>query len=341
VRGEIYRRFEIVPDAAVNLAESVLIFADRSPKQVAVVVRAGAAAVSGTVQLKLPQGWTSEPSAAPFDLKTKNAVQTVRFAVSPREDATGGNFTAEASANGKTFSIGMAAIDYAHIPQQTVFTPAEGKLVLLDLKKNGRNIGYIQGSGDAIPEALLQIGYSVTLLTDEALVDGDLAVFDTIITGARAYNTREILKSAQPRLLEYVRNGGTLVVQYNTTQDLVQDAIGPYPLKISRERVSVEDAPVTILAHDHPLMNFPNRITADDFTGWVQERGLYFPGEWDPQYQTVIASNDPGEPARPGGLLYASYGKGIYIYTAYSWFRELPAGVPGAFRLFVNLISAR
>ena len=197
------------------------------------------------------------------------------------------------------------------------------------------------GSGDEVAEALRQIGYEVTLLSDADLERADFTKFDAIVTGVRAYNTRKRLKGAQPKLLDYVKDGGTLVVQYNTLQELVIESPGPYPFKISNDRVTVEEAPVKFVKADHPLLTAPNKITAADFEGWVQERGLYFTRDWDPRYETVLASNDPGEPEKAGGELYARYGKGVYIYTAYDWFRELPAGVPGAYKLFANLVSAK
>jgi hypothetical protein len=196
------------------------------------------------------------------------------------------------------------------------------------------------GSGDAIPEALRQMGFAVTLLSDEDVQNGDLAAYDAIVTGVRAYNTRPRLRALQGRLLDYVARGGRLVVQYNTAEDGLQDRLGPFPFRISRDRVTVEEAPVSFPRADHPLLQRPNRITSADFEGWVQERGLYFANPWDAKYDTVLASNDPGEPPRGGGLLYARHGKGVFIYAAYAWFRQLPAGVPGAYRLFANLVSA-
>lgn len=341
VRGEIYRRFEIGPEVALNLKDEVLVFAGTDPKNVSVSIRAGADGVSGVARLKLPEGWKASPSEIPFTLKKIGDQQAVTFSVAPIDGTGSGTFTAEAVINGKEISRGITIIDYPHIPVQTSFPPATGKLVRLNLRKTGENIGYIMGSGDAVPEALRQVGYRVTLLSDEDLAAGNLSAYDAILAGIRAYNTRNILRTAQSRLMDYVKQGGTYVVQYNTTQDPVLEQLGPYPFKISRDRVSVEDAPVSFLAPDNPILNAPNKIVPEDFGGWIQERGLNFPGEWDPQYQTVLACNDPGEPSRTGGTLYARYGKGIYIYTAYSWFRELPAGVPGAYRLFVNLISAR
>jgi hypothetical protein len=209
----------------------------------------------------------------------------------------------------------------------------------LSLKRYDEKIGYIMGSGDAIPESLRQLDYQVTLLTDNDLESENLSQYDVIITGIRAYNTRDKLESLKQRLMKFVADGGTLIDQYNTTWGLKIEHLGPYPFKISRDRVSVEEAPVEILDNTHSLLNYPNKITQVDFDGWIQERGLYFANEWDSRYETVLSSHDPGETAKVGGLLYSTYGKGHYIYTGYSWFRELPAGVPGAFRIFVNMIS--
>jgi hypothetical protein len=199
------------------------------------------------------------------------------------------------------------------------------------------------GAGDLIPEALRQLGCEVILLGPDDLARGDLSHFNAIVTGVRAYNVRADLRASQHRLMQYVRNGGTAVVQYNVLDGADSSALsslGPYPFRIGRARVSVEEAPVDFLRPGHALLSFPNKITPADFEGWIQERGLYFATEWDSHYETLISSNDPGEKPLPGGLLFARYGKGVYIFTAYSWFRQLPAGVPGAYRIFANLLSA-
>jgi hypothetical protein len=201
------------------------------------------------------------------------------------------------------------------------------------------------GAGDEVPEALRQLGLEVVPLEPSTLAHGNLSAFDAIVTGVRAYNTRHDLRANQHRLLEYVQAGGTVIVQYNTLEFGGAGAdqlsrIGPYPITISRERVTVEEAPVEFLSANHPLLNSPNKITAQDFTGWVQERGLYFASNWDPRYQPLFASADPGEPSLKGGTLVTKYGKGAYIFTAYAWFRQLPAAVPGAFRIFANFLSA-
>ncbi len=341
VEGERYRNLVVVPEVELNVKEPVTVFAGQGGKEITVELKSGQRKVSGDVRLQLPDGWNSAPESRAFSLERKNQTELVNFTVTPSTNAASGRFTVEAMTGGKKISRGIVTIDYPHIPPQTLFPVATGKLVRVDLQKTGTTIGTIAGSGDSIPEALIQIGYQVRLLSDEDLLTGNLSALDSIVVGIRAYNTRPQLKAAQPRLLEYVNQGGTMVVQYNTLQDLDQEGLGPYPFRVSRDRVSVEEAPVTFLKPDHVLLNSPNKITQQDFEGWIQERGLYFPDQWDPRFETVLACNDPGEPPKEGGILYAHYGKGIYIYTGYSFFRELPAGVPGAYRLFVNLISAR
>jgi hypothetical protein len=206
-----------------------------------------------------------------------------------------------------------------------------------------RKVGYIMGAGDEMPEALRQLGIEVTPLDQTELAQGDLARFDAIVAGVRAYNVRADVRANQARLLEYARNGGTYVVQYQTGDGSLN--VGPYPMTIpagSRYRVTVEEAPVEFPHPASPLLREPNRIdAAKDFEGWIQERGLYFASQWDPQYETVLSSHDPGEDALEGGELWTRYGKGVYIFTSYAWFRQLPGGVPGAFRLFANLLSAK
>jgi hypothetical protein len=221
-----------------------------------------------------------------------------------------------------------------------VFPPAVVKLVYVDVRVTARKIGYVMGAGDQMPDAIRQLGCEVTLLSPSDLQQRDLSEFDAIVTGVRAYNTRADLRVNLPRLLDYVQQGGTLIDQYNVTDgNLVP--IGPYPFKVGRERVSVEEAAVAFTNPANPLMAKPNQITPKDFDGWIQERGLYFASEWDSRYQTVLESHDPGEKPQAGGMLYARYGKGVYIFTGYAWFRQLPAGVPGAYRLFANMLSAK
>jgi hypothetical protein len=196
------------------------------------------------------------------------------------------------------------------------------------------------GAGDDIPTVLQQIGLDVTLLTAEDVANGNLQRFGTIVLGIRAYDTREDVKKNNQRLLDYVKDGGTLLVQYNTQPSDFNDGhYTPYPATLSRDRVTVEEAPVTLLQPENEVFHYPNQITQSDFAGWVQERGLYFMEPFDAKYTPLLASNDPGEQPQKGGLLLAQYGKGYYIYTGYAFFRQLPFGVPGAIRLYVNLLS--
>jgi hypothetical protein len=225
------------------------------------------------------------------------------------------------------------------VPVQALLSPCEARLVHTGLQKRGLWIAYLMGPGDAVPDALRQMGYEVSLLDDDAVESTDLSRFDCIVAGVRAYNTRPRLRVLQPRLLEYVRNGGRLVVQYCQNDDALNDRLGPWPLRISRDRVAVEEAEMRFLKPAHPLLQTPNVITARDFADWVQERGLNYAGPWDPRYDAVLSANDPGEPPRDGGLLATGYGKGVFVYTALAFFRQLPAGVPGAWRLFANLVS--
>jgi len=290
----------------------------------------------------VPSGWSVEPASVPVSFAKKGDEAHATFRVTPPAAQTTAALTAEVQMpNGARISESLTTIDHPHIPAQRVFSESAAKGVRVDVRKRGTRIGYIMGPGDEVPEGLRQIGYDVTLLTDADLDHGDFRGYDAVVTGVRAYNTRRSLVAAFPKLLSYVQNGGTLVEQYNTLAELLIAAPGPYPFKITHDRVTVEEAPVKFLKPDHPLLTVPNRITESDFDGWIQERGLYFTSDWDPRYETVIECHDPGESEKPGGALYARYGKGVFVYTCYDWFRELPAGVPGAYRLFANLVSAK
>ncbi|NOT32790.1 MAG: hypothetical protein HOP12_01335 [Candidatus Eisenbacteria bacterium] len=241
--------------------------------------------------------------------------------------------------NDRLYNSRVVELDYAHIPIQTLAPPASIKLVQADIAMTARRVGYVMGSGDFGADALRELGAEVTLLTDKDLESAPLQNFDAIVIGVRAYNTRPRVLALQPRLLDYVAAGGRLVTQYQTADNAMNDRLGPFPFRISRDRVTVEGAEIRMPKPDHALLSKPNRIGAADFDGWVQERGLYFASPFDPRYDAVLASNDPGEPSRDGGLLYARHGKGVFIYAAYAFFRQLPAGVPGAWRLFANLVS--
>ena len=343
VAGERYRAIETTPFVMVNLDTQVLMFPDGQPRPLLVHLTAGAANVSGTVRLELPPGFIAEPASGTFSIEKKGAEDELRFLLRPHKAATSlpGTLRVFAEINGERMSRGVLRIDYPHIPIQTLFPEAEVKLLGFELKKTQTRIGYIAGSGDDIPAALRRVGYEVTELDDEALVQKPLARFAAIVVGVRAYNTNPRMPFYYKRLMEYVAAGGNLIVQYNTNNRLskLTTPIGPYPFEISQDRVTDENAPVTLTPPSHPLFHHPNRISAADFAGWVQERGLYFADKWSEKYETPLSMNDPGEPAKQGSLLLVRHGKGTFIYTGLAFFRQLPAGVPGAYRLFANMIS--
>lgn len=339
VRGEQYRPFEVIPAVAVDLAENVFVFPDRAAREVTVRVRAGRAGVEGTLRLEIPRGWLASPPSREFRLEQKDASAALKFEVRPPASTSSGVLRAVAEAGSRRYQRGLVHIEPPHIPPQVLLPAAEARVVRLELQRRGQTIGYVQGAGDQIPAGLRQIGYTVVELSEDDLLPERLQRFDAVILGVRAYNTLERMHLHQPALFDYVKAGGTLIVQYNTSHDLHVDAVAPYPLTISRERVTEEDAEVRFLLPDHAVLNQPNRITPADFEGWVQERGLYFADKWDAPFQAVLSCHDGGEPHRDGGLLVAKYGEGFFVYTGYSWFRQIPAGVPGAYRLLVNLMS--
>ncbi len=339
--GERTRRVEVVPPVAVSLDNSSRIFPDAQPRTVAVDLDSHTDNAEGSVSLSVPAGWIAKPGSLPYRLERRGMRTTLAFALHPPKKPSGGAVVAYVKLGDRTINNGVREIEYQHIPLQVVFPRAEMRVERVDVKLLAKNIGYVMGSGDRIPEALEQLEAEVTLLSDEEVMSGELSSFDTIVLGIRALRTRLGVLAAKERLLGYIENGGTLIVQYETlSRRGAPLLLAPFPLTPSRERVSNERAPVRLLHPRHILLQQPNAITEKDFKDWVQERGLYFMTKWDARYDALLASNDPGEPPRRGGLLYARYGKGVYIYTGYSWFRQLPAGVPGAYRIFANLLSA-
>jgi LmbE family N-acetylglucosaminyl deacetylase len=341
-QGEQVRSLVVVPAVAVNLPDSVAVFPAATARKVQVAVRANVAHAAGQLRLDLPAGWKAEPKTRPFQVAAVGEEEQLTFEVTPPAAEGTATMKAVASVNGRDVSNGMDVIAYPHFPPQTLFPPSDVKLVRANIRVTARHVGYIMGAGDRMPDALRQMGVEVTLLTGSDLEQGDLSRFDAIVAGVRAYNVRADLKANQARLMNYVANGGTYVVQYQNADPTLN--MGPYPFTVpggNRYRVTVEDAPMTFPHPDSPLLRYPNGIVPQDFDGWIQERAMYVATEWDKQYQTVMASHDPDEDPMEGGELCARFGKGVYIFTAYAWFRQLPAGVPGAFRLFANLLSAK
>jgi len=342
-KGELYRPFEITTPAFVNLDSKVYVFADDAPKKVTIQVKSGISALKGKLALRLPAGWRTEPASLPVDIKTKGNQQSYSFLLYPPTGSQEAKVTAEIDIDGKVYSKELVTINYDHIPFQTVQRTSEARLLRLDIKKGGTQIAYINGAGDDVASSLSQVGYQVTVLTNEQSLSAEqLTKYDAIVLGIRAYNTNEKLKELHPVLMDYVKNGGTVVVQYNTNFRLVSPELAPYALKLGRERVSEEDAEMRFLKPDHPVLNVPNKLNQKDFSGWVQERGLYYPTEWDKEhFEAILSANDAGEPPRDGGLLVAKYGDGHYVYTGLAFFRQLPSGVPGAYRLFANLLALK
>lgn len=340
VRGEVYQPLVITPPVTANLLEKVVLFTDTQPKEIVLKLKSFKNNQTGTVSLELPKGWKSSKIEQAYDLKNEGEEQSFSFSVSPSPEALAGDLSVKINVAGSVYTDAINTINYEHIPYIVYFSKAKTKLVKVDLKiTQNKNIGYIEGAGDLIPEALRQIGYTVTTINNEELLNGNLAAYDAIITGVRAYNVNGSLKIAQAKLLNYVKNGGVFLVQYNVNRPLVLDKIGPYPFTISRDRVTEENSPVQFLLPQHKALNYPNKLTVKDFEGWVQERGLYFLSNADAQYQLPLKMNDTDDAGSDGSLVITEFGKGKFVYTGLSFFRELPAGVPGAYRLFVNLIS--
>lgn len=340
VKGEVYRPVEIVPPATINFQDKVFAFVDTSPRKIQFRIKANTANVTGILKVKVSKGWKLEIKNPEFKLLTKGDEVMVEAELTPPSSPIAGTMEAAIVVDNVLFDKSIKRIEYDHIPYQFILSKAEASLIMIEVKKEATNIGYIPGSGDEVQNCLKQIGYKVTELNDE-LLKGDLSKYDAIITGVRAYNTNAVLQTIQSRLLDYVYNGGNLIVQYNTNSRVgpLTTLIGPRKFTISRERVTDENAEVRFLKPSHSILNYPNQISSKDFEGWVQERGVYFATELDSVYQTILSMNDPKEKPSEGSLIYAPWGKGNFVYTGLSFFRELPAGVPGAYRLFVNLIS--
>jgi LmbE family N-acetylglucosaminyl deacetylase len=345
VKGEIRRRLDVIPPVSPGFVQSLELFSPGVSKPVAVEVQAARVNSTGTLRIEAPAGWQISPASHSFTLSGVGEKTRVTFTVTPPATPANADLVAVADLVGGVPSPRMSYrnrridIRYDHIPPQLLQPPASLKATSLDLQIRGKNVGYLPGAGDLVAESLTRMGYSVTTLSGADLTTDRLRAFDAVVLGIRAFNTRTDLVPNLPTLFAYAENGGTVIVQYNTTADLPSAKLAPLDLQISRARVTDENVAVTVLAPDHPALNTPNKITPADFKGWVQERGLYFPNHWDSRFTPLIACADAGEKPLAGGLLVAQHGKGWFVYTGYSWFRQLPEGVPGAYRLFANLVS--
>jgi hypothetical protein len=337
VRGERTRPFVVVPPATVTPVRDAVMAPGRSAPLL-LRVRAGRDAMSGRVELELPAGWTAKPASHEVTLAKIGDETMLRFDVTPGPRAAAGDARPVLRAGDATWSLREDTIDYNHIPLQVVLRPASVRLVPLALRVPAGRIAYVRGSGDSIASDLVHVGFAVDELDDEALRTGDLGRYAAIVLGVRAYNARPAVHATHARLMAYVERGGTLVVQYNTLD--LDGPVGPFSLQLGRERITDETAAPVFIDPKDPLLATPNRITAADFDGWIQERGIYFAKQWDSHYRPVLRFSDPGEAPFDGAVVVARHGKGSYIYTGLALFRQLPAGVPGAYRLFANLIGA-
>jgi len=340
-KGELYQDFVVLPKASANIKDKVLIFPNDQPKLIPVTIKAHKDNLKGEIQLHYGKGWEVDKEVQFFNIEKKGDQTTISFQLSPPTEEDESNVSPIIKVNGEEISKELIEISYDHIPKQTVLLPTETKVVRINIDKAGEHIGYIVGAGDDIPESLEQIGYKVHKIDPMTIKSGTLSQFDAVVVGIRAYNVNADLKFKQPFLMDYVKEGGNLIIQYNTVDRSGKgmENLAPYPLSLSRDRVTEENSAVEILAKNHPVVTTPNRITAKDFDGWVQERGLYFPDQWSKEFTPILSMHDQGEEALKGSLLVAPYGKGYYMYTGLSFFRELPAGVPGAFKLFANMLS--
>ena len=340
-KGELWERFKVLPPISVSLSNDVVLFSDQSTKEVVVNVQSFATNQKGEISLHLPEEWKIEPLTQSFELVEEGERAPLKFMVSPPETATETIATIEAKIDAQSYTKNIISITYDHIPTQQVLVPAEAKFVRLDLRKRGEYIGYIMGAGDKVPESLEAIGYHVDLLDPSTITTSTLKKYEAVILGVRALNVFEGLALKKQELLDYVSQGGVLISQYNTANRRGNNEIpiAPFTLTNSSDRVTEENAVVKLLQPNHPVLTFPNKITEKDFEGWVQERGLYFPNRWDKSYIPILEMNDQSEARKQGSLLVAPLGDGYFVYTGLSFFRELPAGVPGAYRLIANMIA--
>jgi LmbE family N-acetylglucosaminyl deacetylase len=339
VKGEVYKPFDIVPAVTTSIQNKVVLFNNGNSKTIEVKVKAGKDNVQGEIYLEATENWKITPLSIPFNLLKKGEEQIVSFQVNPPKNAEEFIVKSIVKIDSKRYDKEQFTINYEHISKQQVMKSSEAKFIRLDIKTGHEKIAYIMGAGDEVPKCLIQMGYSVSILKPEEITIEKLRNFDVVMTGIRAYNTIQALAFKQNILFDYVKEGHNMIVQYNTLDDFVTPDIAPYTLKISRDRVTDENASVTFLEPKHPIVNAPNTLSPKDFEGWKQEQGLYYPNEWGPEFTPVLSSNDKGESSKKGALLVAKLGKGNYIYTGLSFFRELPEGVSGAYRLIANMIS--
>lgn len=342
-QGSVLEPLVVAPAIGVSIAPRAgIVPLDAKTFNVTAVVHSNVKAeAKGDIKLELPSGWTAQPPSAPFTMGGDGQDQSISFAVTPAKLAAQSyRITASATYQGKTYTEGYQVTGYPSLRPYFLYRPATYNTSGVDVKMApALKVAYIMGSGDDVPASLEHLGIHVTNLDSGEIASGDLTRFDAVVLGVRTYAAREELRTYNQRLLDYVKNGGVVIVQYNTPE--FDGNFGPFPYKMSNdpEEVTDEASKVQILEPANPVFNWPNKITEKDFSGWVEERGSKWMKSWDPQYQALLETHDEGQEPQKGGLLYAKYGKGIYIYNAYAFYRQLPEGVPGAYRIFANMLS--
>ncbi len=339
VSGETYENFKVIPKAELNLHEDILVFNSSESKTAEITIQANQADLSGTLKLKSEKDWSIKPAEFKVNIAPKGGTQTFKFSIFPPEGQSEITLHPVLETENNMYDQNVISIDYDYIPGQNLIQKSKLELVKLDIKKKGEIVGYIAGAGDVVPEAIRQMGYKVDMLNPSTINVNSLKKYDAVVLGIRSFNIIEDLKFQKKQLFKYVEEGGNLIVQYNTNRGLVTDQIAPFNLQLSRDRVTNENAEVGFNLPEHELLNSPNKLGSSDFKNWVQERGLYFADSWSAEFEAPLYMNDPNEEPSSGSLLVARYGKGYYIYTGLSFFRQFPEAVPGAYRLFANMIS--
>ena len=333
-------RLTVIPPVAMHFATELQLMAPGASRQVELEIKPYREHLKGSVKLEMPVGWSVEPRGQSFSLDKFGASEKVKFTITaPTKPGTAKIIASADILQGKRYSNQRQEVKYAHLDTEFLHPQCAMKAVSLDVAKRGQTIGYLPGAGDSLPENIQEMGYTVKILDDAKLSAEHLKNLDAIVLGVRAFNVREHMATAVPALFDYVKDGGTLIVQYNRPDGLKAPSVAPYDLHISPDRTTDEKAKMTFLEPDSPALNSPNKLTSADFDAWVQERGLYFPNKWADEFTPILACGDEGETPSKGVLLIAKYGKGHYVYTGLSLFRQLPAGVPGAYRLLANLLS--
>ena len=335
VKGEQTKNWIVCPKVTANINENIMIFSEQKKQSISVTLTAHTKDQTGAINIIKPEGW-EVIGPKEYNLKEIDQQIELEYQISPQKKAKNGFLEFELNSQE---AFGFKTLNYDHIKQQTWFPKSKLQLSYLNLDIVPKKIGYLMGAGDLIPDYLKILNYDIELLSSDELTLNKLKNYDVIITGVRFFNVNESSSKIVPFLMEYTKQGGNVIVQYNTSYRLKTKDFSPYPIKISRDRVTQEDAPVTFLNSSHPVMNYPNKILKEDFDSWVQERGLYFPNGWSKEYETIFSWNDRGEKPKKGSLLITKYGKGYYTYTGISFFRQLPQGVSGAYKLLVNIIS--